>query len=128
MFIHAHEKFEAKALEEILEIFGFSPKEISILTENNAAEVVAHLLHQTGVPKQRAVALVKKFGVARCVRQLKAFPDRVALARRSPGGLRNPVGLLIRSIQQNWSAPSPLNNAGRETWYSEEEFESMILH
>ncbi len=76
----------------------------------------------------KAASLIEKHGEECCERQLGHFPRRCELARASEEGLRNPSGLFIRSVQDDWAAPSPTQKNPPRTWYTDEEYENFIQH
>jgi hypothetical protein len=74
-----------------------------------------------------ARALIDRFGIDQCRRQLAHFPRRCELARASENGLRNASGLLVRSIKGDWSAPpQPEKQPGERTWYTDEESKLIL--
>lgn len=80
------------------------------------------------VGRAKAVKLIKQYGVDCCERQLSYFPRRCELARASEEGLRNPSGLFIRSVQDDWTAPPQTDKKSSSTWYTQEEFDDLIEH
>jgi len=55
--------------------------------------------------EEMAAELIQKGTAAACRRQLEAFGRRCAVARASKRGLENPVGLLRKSILEDWPLP-----------------------
>jgi hypothetical protein len=78
--------------------------------------------------RAKAVKLIRQHGVDCCERQLSYFPRRCELARASEEGLRNPSGLFIRSVQDDWTAPPQTDKKSSSTWYTQEEFDDLIEH
>jgi hypothetical protein len=82
-----------------------------------------------GAAMSKARRLIARHGFERCEQQLLYFPLRVERAEASPAGLRNPSGLYIRSVSENWDPPLARKPAKPvKTWYSEEEYELLIIH
>ena len=75
----------------------------------------------------KAAGLIEKYGQERCQRQLDVFARRCELAQASEEGLRNPSGLFIRSVQQDWPPPPDTRKKPPKTWYTDEEYE-LLLH
>jgi hypothetical protein len=76
----------------------------------------------------KAASLIEKYGDERCQRQWSVFARRCELAQASEEGLRNPSGLFIRSVQQDWPPPPPTNQKSPKTWYTADEFDELIEH
>jgi hypothetical protein len=79
------------------------------------------------VAEPKAVNLIEKYGQEQCQRQFDVFARRCELAQASEEGLRNPSGLFIRSVQQDWPPPPDTRKKPPKTWYTDEEYE-LLLH
>jgi hypothetical protein len=69
-------------------------------------------------------------GIEVCRRQMAAFEQRCEQARASKRGLANPIGLLCKSIAEDWPLPAESNGPGkaRKRWCTDEEFELFFDH
>ena len=77
------------------------------ITGNNNSKTVAvdwsesqERLIQVGFDEKAATELARKFPAEVVLRQIEDFPRR--------GAASNPLGLLRRAIEENWSSPAPL--------------------
>lgn len=107
----------------------------SYVTANNCSELVQGIAgifmadgDSSAVAEPKAANLIEKYGVQRCQQQLQCFARRCELARASEEGLRNPSGLFIRSVQQDWPPPPAANQKSSRTWYTPDEFNRLIEH
>lgn len=80
------------------------------------------------VAEPKAASLIERYGERRCQQQLSCFGRRCELARASEEGLRNPSGLFIRSVRQDWPPPPATNQKSSKTWYTTDEFDELIEH
>jgi DNA-binding transcriptional ArsR family regulator len=92
------------------------------------AEVLAGHGMRPGDAQRRARRLLEEHGAEVCARQRQAFERRCELARASPRGLGNPVGLLCASIRGDWSLPPAEVEPKAKRWYTDEEFELFFEH
>lgn len=97
-------------------------KNCSSLAQNLTEAFIAE-----GVEPEVATAtaddFIQQFGNDRCEAQLAHFHRHCELARASPRGLTNPIGLFFRAVQHNWRPPSYTDSSGSKTWYTDEESE-----
>lgn len=71
---------------------------------------------------ETAADFVKQFGGDRCQAQLEHFPRHCELARASPRGLSNPIGLFFRAVKDNWRPPAyPPDDGQSHSWYTDDE-------
>lgn len=71
---------------------------------------------------ETAADFIRQFGRDPCQAQLDHFARHCELARASPRGLNNPIGLFFRAVQENWRPPVYPTNAGQSrSWYTNEE-------
>jgi hypothetical protein len=78
--------------------------------------------------REKARRLLAEYGAEACARQGRVFARRCELARASRGGLRNPMGLLHASIQEDWPLPAERDEKQTRRWYTDEEFETYFEH
>ena len=83
---------------------------------------------EPGAAREKARRLLAEFGAEACARQGRVFERRCALARASRGGLRNPIGMLHASIQEDWPLPAEKDEKETGRWYTEEEYETFFEH
>ena len=83
---------------------------------------------EPGAAREKARRLLAEFGAEACARQGRVFERRCALARASRGGLRNPIGMLHASIQEDWPLPAEKDEKEAGRWYTEEEYETFFEH
>jgi DNA-binding transcriptional ArsR family regulator len=97
------------------------------LADDLAGAMAAHGMKPEAARK-KARRLLAEFGAEVCARQERVFERRCELARASRGGLRNPIGMLLASIEGDWSLPTEKDEQGGGRWYTEEEFELFFEH
>ncbi len=97
------------------------------LAQELANIMIAHGLEPDAAQK-KARRLLAEFGGEVCARQERVFERRCELARESPGGLRNPIGMLHSSIRGDWSLPTEKDEKAARRWYTDEEFEMFFEH
>ena len=86
------------------------------LARDLAGAMIAHGMDPDAALK-KAHRLLAEFGAEVCARQVRVFERRCALARAGRGGLRNPIGMLHASIQEDWPLPAEKDEKERR-WYN----------
>ena len=97
------------------------------LARDLAGAMIAHGM-EPDAARKKARRLLAEFGAEVCARQGGVFERRCELARASQGGLRNPIGMLHASIQEDWSLPAEKDEKQEGRWYTEEEYEEFFEH
>jgi hypothetical protein len=100
------------------------------LAQELANVLIAHRMEPDAAHKQ-ARRLLAEFGAEVCARQVRVFERRCELARAGRRGLRNPIGMLRSSIQEDWPLPAEEDEKDEKQsrrWYTDEEFEAFFEH
>jgi hypothetical protein len=83
---------------------------------------------EPGAARKKAWRLLAEYGAEACERQGRVFERRCELARAGRGGLRNPMGMLHASIEEDWPLPAERDEKKARRWYTDEEFETYFEH